>query len=54
MWTCDWICYPQVTEKLNVEGKGTVDFLDFLTYIPLFIDLHETIVSDPLYGSIDL
>ena len=38
----------QVVEKFNREGKGTVDFLDFLTYIPLFIDIHENIISDPL------
>ncbi|XP_022106904.1 mediator of DNA damage checkpoint protein 1-like [Acanthaster planci] len=37
-----------VVEKFNREGKGTVDFLDFLTYIPLFIDIHENIISDPL------
>ncbi|XP_071854247.1 uncharacterized protein [Apostichopus japonicus] len=36
-----------VTDKFDREDKGVVDFLDYVTYIPLFIDIHDSIVSDP-------
>ena len=38
----------QVLTKFNREKKGVIDFLDFLTYVPLFIEIHERIISDPL------
>ncbi|XP_033120089.1 nucleolar protein dao-5-like isoform X2 [Anneissia japonica] len=37
-----------VVNKFGREGNGIVDFLDFLTYLPLFIDIHGNIVNDPL------
>ncbi|CAH1772232.1 unnamed protein product [Owenia fusiformis] len=37
-----------VMSKFNREHKGVVDFLDYLIYIPLFIEIHERIVMDPL------
>ncbi|XP_072028233.1 uncharacterized protein [Amphiura filiformis] len=42
-----------VVDKLGREGKQTVDFLDFLTYILLFVDIHDYILSDPLNASRD-
>ena len=38
----------QVMTKFNREGTGFVDFLDYVTYVPLFIEIHERIVQDPL------
>ncbi|XP_077990053.1 uncharacterized protein LOC144444494 isoform X2 [Glandiceps talaboti] len=37
-----------IVDKFNREGKNYVDFLDYLTYIPLFIEIHENICKDPL------
>ncbi|XP_071113793.1 uncharacterized protein [Haliotis cracherodii] len=37
-----------VLSKFNREGKGMFDFMDFVTYIPLFIEIHQRIVKDPL------
>ena len=34
--------------KFNREKKGFVDFLDFLTYVPLFVEIHESILTNPL------
>ncbi|XP_078585287.1 uncharacterized protein LOC144867286 [Branchiostoma floridae x Branchiostoma japonicum] len=34
--------------KLDREGTGLVDFLTYLIHIPLFIEIHERIVDDPL------
>ena len=34
--------------KFNSENRGYVDFLDFLTYVPLFVELHEAILQNPL------
>ncbi|XP_071962209.1 uncharacterized protein [Antedon mediterranea] len=36
-----------VVNKFGREGNGIVDFLDFLTYLPLFIDIHGNIINDP-------
>ncbi|KAL5015365.1 hypothetical protein ScPMuIL_009635 [Solemya velum] len=43
-----------VLNKFNRDGKGLVDFLDFVMYIPLFITIHERIVKDPLREELDL
>ncbi|XP_064652020.1 uncharacterized protein LOC135502839 isoform X2 [Lineus longissimus] len=40
-----------VLSKFNRERKGVVDFLDYLTYVPLFIEIHDRIISDPLSES---
>jgi len=37
-----------VVDKFNREKKGMVDFLEYLTYVPLFIEIHSRIVKDPL------
>jgi hypothetical protein len=37
-----------VVKKFNRESTGSVDFLDYLTYVPLFIELHGRIINDPL------
>ena len=37
---------------LKTLGRtSSLDFLDFLTYIPLFIHIHDHVLSDPL-GSV--
>lgn len=38
--------------KFNREGKGYVDFLDYVTYVPLFIEIHEKIIKDPLCSTV--
>ncbi|XP_041361461.1 uncharacterized protein LOC121377513 [Gigantopelta aegis] len=43
-----------VLSKFNREGKGVFDFMDFVTYIPLFIEIHQRIVKDPLCEDKDL
>lgn len=43
-----------VLKKFNREGRGVVDFLDFVTYVPLFVLIHKRIVSDPLREELDL
>ena len=35
-------------KKFNAENRGYVDFLDFLTYVPLFVEIHESILKNPL------
>ena len=37
-----------IINKFSENGKVFVDFLDFLTYIPLFMEIHETINTNPL------
>ena len=37
-----------IVNKFSENGKCFVDFLDFLTYIPLFMEIHDTINSNPL------
>lgn len=41
-----------VMSKFNREGKGYVDFLDYVTYVPLFIEIHEKIIKDPLCSKV--
>eukprot|EP00043_Microstomoeca_roanoka_P016491 m.168970 g.168970 ORF g.168970 m.168970 type:complete len:741 (-) comp16468_c7_seq11:524-2746(-) len=36
-----------IIDKFTEDGKEEVDFLDFLTYIPLFVEIHDTINSNP-------
>ena len=36
----------EVREKLS--HTDAIDLLDFLTYIPLFIMIHESVVENPL------
>nr|KAG5694423.1 hypothetical protein BaRGS_017456 [Batillaria attramentaria] len=43
-----------VLKKFNREGRGVVDFLDFVTYVPLFVLIHKRIISDPLREELDL
>ena len=44
----------QVLSKFNREGSGFVDFLDFVTYVPLFIEIHKRIIQDPFNDSLDI
>lgn len=37
-----------IIDKFMENGKSHVDFLDFLTYIPLFMEIHDTINMSPL------
>lgn len=37
-----------VTDKFNRTQKGYVEYMDFLTYVPLFVELHDRICSNPL------
>eukprot|EP00730_Choanoeca_flexa_P000877 TRINITY_DN10378_c0_g1_i1.p2 TRINITY_DN10378_c0_g1~~TRINITY_DN10378_c0_g1_i1.p2 ORF type:complete len:287 (+),score=41.96 TRINITY_DN10378_c0_g1_i1:1661-2521(+) len=36
-----------IIDKFTEDGKDEVDFLDFLTYIPLFLEIHDTINENP-------
>ena len=44
----------QVLKKFNREGTGFVDFLDFVTYVPLFIEIHKRIVEDPFNDTLEI
>ena len=35
-------------QKFDREGRNFVDFLDFLSYLPLFVEIHERIIHEPL------
>ena len=35
-------------DTLLSEGLDSLSFLDYLAYIPLFLDIHDTIVGNPL------
>ena len=37
-----------VVDRLNHEGKEFVEFLDYLTYVPLFVEIHDSIYGNPL------
>ena len=37
-----------VVNRLNHEDKGIVEFLDYLTYVPLFVEIHDNISGNPL------
>ena len=37
-----------VVDRLNHEGRGLVEFLDYLTYVPLFVEIHDSISENPL------
>ncbi|KAL4218128.1 hypothetical protein ACF0H5_022864 [Mactra antiquata] len=43
-----------VLSKFNREGRGFVDFLDFVTYVPLFVDIHKRIIEDPFNECLDI
>ena len=36
-----------VIERFSRDGKIFVDFMDYLTYIPLFCEIHSTINENP-------
>jgi len=44
----------QVLSKFNREGRGFADFLDFVTYVPLFIEIHNRIIEDPFNDSLNV
>ena len=37
-----------VVNRLNHQNKGIVEFLDYLTYVPLFLEIHDSISGNPL------
>ncbi len=37
-----------VVDRLNHDNKGLVEFLDYLTYVPLFVEIHDSIYDNPL------
>ncbi len=37
-----------VVDRLNHENRGLVEFLDYLTYVPLFVEIHDSISGNPL------
>ena len=40
---------PQmVIEELTKEGKHEIDFLDYLAYLPLFMDIADSMNTNPL------
>ena len=52
---CHCYPYPRLQEhveyvvgRLNHEGRGIVEFLDYLTYVPLFVEIHDSISGNPL------
>ena len=47
--TAGGLTVDQREQTLKVLGRtAALDFLDFLTYIPLFIHIHDHILQDPL------
>ena len=42
------VVFYKVLDKFCREKRGVVEFLDFLTYVPLFVEIHEHIKEDPL------
>eukprot|EP00049_Salpingoeca_infusionum_P022699 m.8231 g.8231 ORF g.8231 m.8231 type:complete len:816 (-) comp5337_c0_seq1:457-2904(-) len=36
-----------IIDKFTENGQQEIDFLDFLTYIPLFVEIHDTINNNP-------
>lgn len=47
-------CVGYVLSKFNRFGTGYIDFMDFVTYVPLFIEIHQKIVDDPFNVSLDV
>lgn len=44
-------CHEDYVKK-TLTGEGmNLDFLDFLTYIPLFLLIHHSVVSNPFNDS---
>jgi hypothetical protein len=37
----------EVLSQLEEQGFHTLSFLDFLSYVPLFVDIHEDINANP-------
>ena len=37
-----------VCDHMNHEDRGLVEFLDYLTYVPLFVEIHDNISDNPL------
>lgn len=41
----------KIMDTLQADGLEALSFLDYLAYIPLFLDIHDTIVVNPLEDS---
>lgn len=47
--TAGGLTADQKEQTLKILGRtASLDFLDFLTYIPLFIHIHDHILQDPV------
>ena len=42
-----------VIAKFSEKGREYIDFLDFLTYVPLFVEIHGNICDNPLDMSLE-
>lgn len=42
-----------VMERLTSQGQPEVDFLDFLAYIPMFLQIHDCINDNPFDTTMD-
>lgn len=40
-------------KKTLASNFADLDFLDFLTYIPLFLAIHNSIIKNPFFSSIE-
>ena len=40
-----------VVDRMNRDGHGFIEFLDYLTYVPLFVDIHDSIFGNPFHFS---
>lgn len=43
----DFLFLFQCKKKFDREGKNYVDFLDWLLYVPLFVEIHQRIITNP-------
>jgi hypothetical protein len=39
----------EVLDTLREQGKHHLTFIDFLAYVPLFVDIHDDINSNPTH-----
>eukprot|EP00118_Oscarella_pearsei_P004508 m.19460 g.19460 ORF g.19460 m.19460 type:complete len:850 (+) comp27843_c0_seq3:1-2550(+) len=37
----------QVVDRLDKEKNGCIEFLDYLVYVPLFVEIHDSICGNP-------
>jgi hypothetical protein len=37
-----------IMQTIDKDASGTIDFVEFVSYIPFFVRLHQEILRDPL------